>query len=119
MKQEEGKEDWVTRSKQENRPLFSELDILLRALDRYFNVENLTFSENIAGKNFYEELVTVRDTIMRRARRTGSRHTGKQEKRLLVPKIYRDKISPGAQDRRLQGRPLQAGLAGKRLISPL
>jgi hypothetical protein len=65
MKQEEGKEDWVINSKLENRPLFSELDILLRALDRYFNVENLTFSENIAGKNFYEELVTARDTIMR------------------------------------------------------
>lgn len=60
-----GKENWVFDSKQENKILFSELDILLRALDRYFNVENLTFSENIAGKNFYEELVTVRDTIMR------------------------------------------------------
>lgn len=65
MTQQEEKEDWVIRSKRENRLLFSELDILLRALDRYFNVENLTFSENIAGKNFYEELVTVRDTIMR------------------------------------------------------
>jgi hypothetical protein len=60
-----GNENWVFDSKQENKTLFSELDILLRALDRYFNVENLTFSENIAGKNFYEELVTVRDTIMR------------------------------------------------------
>ena len=65
MKQEEEKEDWVSHSKQEYGLLFSELDILLRALDRYFNVENLTFSENIAGKNFYEELVTARDTIMR------------------------------------------------------
>jgi hypothetical protein len=65
MKQQEGREDWVIHSKQENRLLFSELDILLRSLDRYFNVENLTFSENIAGKNFYEELVTARDTIMR------------------------------------------------------
>lgn len=62
---EEEKEDWVSRSKQENANLFSELDILLRALDRYFNVENLTFSENITGKNFYEELFTARDTIMR------------------------------------------------------
>jgi len=65
MLQEERKEDWVTRSKQENNNLFSELDVLLRALDRYFNVENLTFSENITGKNFYEELFTARDTIMR------------------------------------------------------
>jgi hypothetical protein len=65
MKQEEEKEDWVVQSKRENSLLFSELDILLRALDRYFNVENLTFTENIAGKNFYEEMVTVRDSIMR------------------------------------------------------
>lgn len=62
---EEGREDWVARSRQENNNLFSELDVLLRALDRYFNAENLTFSENAAGKNFYEELVTVRDAIMR------------------------------------------------------
>jgi len=46
MKQEE-KKTGCAQSKRENRPLFSELDILLRALDRYFNVENLTFSENI------------------------------------------------------------------------
>ena len=45
--------------------LFSELDVLLRALDRYFNIENLTFSEPVTGKNFYEELITARDTIMR------------------------------------------------------
>jgi hypothetical protein len=57
--------DWVSSSLQENRLLFSELDVLLRALDRYFNIANLTFSENIAGKNFYEELVTVRETVMR------------------------------------------------------
>ena len=62
---QEEREDWVTRSKQENTALFSELDILLRGLDRYFNPENLTFSESIAVKNFYEELVTVRDTILR------------------------------------------------------
>ena len=65
MTQGEGREDWVARSRQENKPLFSELDVLLRALDRYFTLENLTFSENIAGKNFYEELGTIRDTILR------------------------------------------------------
>ena len=65
MLQEEGREDWVARSKQENINLFSELDVLLRALDRYFNTENLTFSENLTGKNFYEELLTARDTILR------------------------------------------------------
>lgn len=61
----EGRENWVARSKEENNNLFSELDVFLRALDRYFNIENLTFSENATGKNFYEELITVRDTIMR------------------------------------------------------
>ncbi len=65
MLPEEKKEDWVACSKQENNILFSELDVLLRALDRYFNTEILTFSENITGKNFHEELVTARDTIMR------------------------------------------------------
>jgi hypothetical protein len=65
MTQGEGREDWVSRSRQENKPLFSELDVLLRALDRYFTLENLTFSENIAGKNFSEELGTIRDTILR------------------------------------------------------
>lgn len=65
MLQEEKKEDWVSRSKEKNIGLFSELDVLLRALDRYFTVENLTFSENLTGKNFYEELFTARDTIMR------------------------------------------------------
>jgi hypothetical protein len=65
MMSDEGRTDWVALSKQENKTLFSELDILLRALDRYFNIENLTFSEHITGKNFCEELVTVRETIIR------------------------------------------------------
>jgi hypothetical protein len=65
MSIQEEREDWVSRSKQENTALFSELDTLLRGLDRYFNPENLTFSESVAVKNFYEELVTVRDAILR------------------------------------------------------
>jgi hypothetical protein len=65
VKKEEG-EDWVRDAKKTNKRLFSELDVLLRALDRFFNVENLSFSnEDLTNKNFYEELVTVRDTIMR------------------------------------------------------
>ncbi len=62
---QEERENWVARSKQDNTILFSELDILLRALDRYFNIENLTFSDSATGKNFFEELVTARDTILR------------------------------------------------------
>ncbi len=57
---------WVAQAKKENAALFSELDTLLRALDRYFNLENLPNStEDIAGRNFYEEIVTARDAILR------------------------------------------------------
>ncbi|NJD56894.1 MAG: hypothetical protein FIA94_10885 [Nitrospirae bacterium] len=59
-------QDWVSQSKKDNSGLFSELDMLLRALDRYFNLENLPASaEDIAARNFYEELVIARDTILR------------------------------------------------------
>jgi hypothetical protein len=40
--------------------------VLLRALDRFFTIENLTVSnEDLTTKNFYEELGTARDTILR------------------------------------------------------
>ncbi len=59
-------QNWAAQSKQVNHVLFSELDVLLRALDRYFNLKNLPLStEDIAGRNFYEELVTARDAILR------------------------------------------------------
>ena len=59
-------QDWVSQSKKDNPGLFSELDMLLRALDRYFSLENLPAStEDIAVRNFYEELVIARDTILR------------------------------------------------------
>ncbi|MHB8880806.1 MAG: hypothetical protein ACYC69_04745 [Thermodesulfovibrionales bacterium] len=58
--------DWVERSKKDNILLFSELDVLLRALDRFFNIENLTSShEDITTRNFIEELTTARDAILR------------------------------------------------------
>ena len=59
-------QDWVAQAKKDNADLFSELDILLRALDRYFSLENLPIStEDIAGRNFYEDLVIARDAILR------------------------------------------------------
>ncbi len=62
----ESRQDWVAQSKQDNAVLFSELDVLLRALDRFFNIENLPFSnEDIASRNFYEELLAARDVILR------------------------------------------------------
>ncbi|MDA8077729.1 MAG: hypothetical protein M0Z79_02210 [Nitrospiraceae bacterium] len=64
LKEESG--DWVSESRKTNRLLFSELDVLLRALDRFFTSENLTASgEDLTTRNFYDELVTIRDTILR------------------------------------------------------
>ena len=40
-------EDWVRESRQTHLTHFSELDILLRALDRFFSMERPT-----GGKNF-------------------------------------------------------------------
>lgn len=58
--------DWVAQSQKANPLLFSELDVLLRALDRFFGSESLTASsEELTAKNFYDELVTVRDVILR------------------------------------------------------
>jgi hypothetical protein len=58
--------DWVSDAKKANGLLFSELDVLLRALDRFFRIENLTTgSEDLTAKNFYEELSTAWDTILR------------------------------------------------------
>jgi len=62
----ENRQDWVAQSKQDNAVLFSELDLLLRSLDRFFNIENLPFSnEDVAGRNFFEELLAARDVILR------------------------------------------------------
>lgn len=62
----EDKDNWLGRARRENRALFSELDVLLRAVDRFFAVENLGLSgEALASKNFTEELIAVRETILR------------------------------------------------------
>jgi len=62
----ESRQDWVAQSRQDKVVLFSEVDVLLRALDRFFNIENLPFSnEDIASRNFYEELLAARDVILR------------------------------------------------------
>ncbi|MGC2063006.1 MAG: hypothetical protein WA610_08505 [Thermodesulfovibrionales bacterium] len=57
---------WVANSKKTNGLLFGELDLLLRALDRFFTIENLTASnDELTTRNFYDELTTVRDVILR------------------------------------------------------
>jgi len=59
-------DNWVSSIKKKNRDVFSELDVLLRALDRFFNVDNLPLSkEDMANRNFFDELSAARDTILR------------------------------------------------------
>ncbi len=59
-------ENWVSEAKKEYKKFFSELEALLRALDRFFYIENLPISqEDLAFKNFHEELLTIRDVIFR------------------------------------------------------
>jgi hypothetical protein len=59
-------DDWVALTKIKNLDLFSELDVLLRALDRFFTIEDLPLSkEDIANKNFFDELSTAKDAILR------------------------------------------------------
>jgi hypothetical protein len=62
----EKKDNWLLQSKNEHSELFSELDVLLRALDRFFHIENLPISEdNLPDRNFFDELNAVRDVIFR------------------------------------------------------
>jgi archaeosine-15-forming tRNA-guanine transglycosylase len=65
MLKKEGLEDWISEAKKDNKDLFSELDVFLSALDRFFTIENLTTSDkDLSNKNFFNELVTVRDAIL-------------------------------------------------------
>lgn len=59
-------DSWVSLIKKKNRDAFSEFDVLLRAVDRFFNIENLPFSkDDVANRNFFDELSAVRDTVLR------------------------------------------------------
>jgi hypothetical protein len=59
-------ENWVSASRKVNGKLFSEVDVLLRSLERFFSIENVRPSqEELATANFSDDLITVRDTILR------------------------------------------------------
>lgn len=59
-------EGWIREAKKEHRELFSELDVLLRSLDRFFVIENLPPSKKVpGGKNFTGELKAAWDVIVR------------------------------------------------------
>lgn len=57
---------WLTGALQEHNALFSEMDVLLRALDKFFILENQPASKSsINSKNLFPELLAVRDVIIR------------------------------------------------------
>ena len=66
MIQKKELKDWVSVSKKAHIELFSELDVLLRAVDRFFNIENFpSAKENPQESNFFDELSAIRDLILR------------------------------------------------------
>jgi len=57
---------WLIESKKSFRELYVELDAILKGIDRFFNIENLPFEmDSFTDKTFYNELVVVRDSILR------------------------------------------------------
>ncbi len=57
---------WVNLSKKKNPEVFSELHTFLKALDRFFNIENLPISkDDLTKRNFFHELIAVREVILR------------------------------------------------------
>lgn len=66
MPQIPAEDNWLSLLKKKNRDSFSELDVLLRALDRFFDIDNLPFSrDDLTGKNFFSELTAARDVIIK------------------------------------------------------
>lgn len=63
---EENTDNWILHSKKEHKEIFSELDTLLKSLDRFFYVENLPIpKDTLRDRNFSGELNIVRDVIFR------------------------------------------------------
>ncbi len=62
----ENTDNWILHSKKVHKEIFSELDTLLRSLDRFFYVENLPIpKDTLRDRNFSGELNIVRDVIFR------------------------------------------------------
>lgn len=59
-------EGWAERSRYRHLQLFSELDVLLRALDRFFASEDPQIKKTArSGRNYFRELNAVKDVIVR------------------------------------------------------
>lgn len=57
---------WLVDSKKSFRELYVELDAILKGIDRFFNIENIPFElDSVTGKNFFNELTVIRDSILR------------------------------------------------------
>lgn len=59
-------EGWAERSRHQHLQLFSELDVLLRALDRFFASEDPQAKKTSrSGRNYFRELNAVKDVLVR------------------------------------------------------
>jgi len=66
MSLNEETDDWFFAAKKEHKKIFSELDVLLRSLDRFFHAENLPITrDDLTARNFHDELNAVRNVILR------------------------------------------------------
>jgi hypothetical protein len=66
MSRSQAQDGWLEESRKEHRRSFSELDVLLRALERFFFIENQPFArESHVNKNFHSELNAVKDVVSR------------------------------------------------------
>ncbi len=65
MKKEALKDNWLSASVRSKADLFSELNALLKGLDRLFNIKNLPMPENEdpITRNFHDVFSIVRDSI--------------------------------------------------------
>lgn len=58
--------NWVALAKKRNPEVFLELDTFLKAIDRFFNTDNLPISqEDLTNRSFYHELIAAREVILR------------------------------------------------------
>lgn len=55
-------EDWALASRKTHKKFYSELDVLLKAIERFFDPEN---HQNQPGKNYAKELGIVRDVSLK------------------------------------------------------
>lgn len=66
MNAHEKTDSWFDASRKDHREHYSELDVLLRSMERFFHVEYLpSAGEDLPSRNFHNELIVVRDVIFR------------------------------------------------------